>query len=228
MSGKPTGFGDPHPRVSPLLDSVTVRVGFPRWRSGKEPARQCARRESLGGKTPGGGCGSPLQCSCLESPMDRGAWQPTVPGVAEPGTTQHTHSAWLPRAQEAAGSPGLRPARLFLSWHCVARCGHSGRCGWTVLRLAARGCRGWGAGVGCPAAGRSLLSAPQGPPCVAVAQVGAWSLRRGLQSRSGLLVVEGQTRSDWAETWGSELCGAALHMGWPGLDALIQDLPSPC
>ena len=30
------------------------------------------------GRCPGGGCGNPLQYSCLENPMDRGAWQATV------------------------------------------------------------------------------------------------------------------------------------------------------
>ena len=34
------------------------------------------------GRSPGGGRGSPLQCSCLENPMDRGAWRATVHGVA--------------------------------------------------------------------------------------------------------------------------------------------------
>ena len=29
----------------------------------------------VSGRTPGGGHGNPLQYSCLESPMDRGAWQ---------------------------------------------------------------------------------------------------------------------------------------------------------
>ena len=48
--------------------------------------------------------------------MDRGAWRATIPGVAESATTEHAHDEWLPRAQEAAGSPGLRPAGLFLSW----------------------------------------------------------------------------------------------------------------
>ena len=33
------------------------------------------------GKSPGGGNGNPLQYSCLENPMDRGAWQATVHGV---------------------------------------------------------------------------------------------------------------------------------------------------
>ena len=27
------------------------------------------------GRSPGGGHGNPLQCSCLENPMDRGAWR---------------------------------------------------------------------------------------------------------------------------------------------------------
>ena len=30
------------------------------------------------GRPPGGGNGNPLQYSCLENPMDRGAWQPMV------------------------------------------------------------------------------------------------------------------------------------------------------
>ena len=30
------------------------------------------------GRFPGGGHGNPLQCSCLENPMDRGAWRDTV------------------------------------------------------------------------------------------------------------------------------------------------------
>ena len=35
------------------------------------------------GRSPGEGNGNPLQYSCLENPKDRGAWQATVPGVAE-------------------------------------------------------------------------------------------------------------------------------------------------
>ena len=35
------------------------------------------------GRSPGEGNGSPLQYSCLENPMDRGAWQATVHGVAK-------------------------------------------------------------------------------------------------------------------------------------------------
>ena len=35
------------------------------------------------GRSPGGGNGSPLQYSCLEKPMDRGAWWAIVHGVTD-------------------------------------------------------------------------------------------------------------------------------------------------
>ena len=35
------------------------------------------------GRSPGGGHGNPLQYSCLKNPIDRGAWQATVLGVAK-------------------------------------------------------------------------------------------------------------------------------------------------
>ena len=35
------------------------------------------------GRTPGEGNGNPLQYSCLENPMDRGAWRATVYAVAK-------------------------------------------------------------------------------------------------------------------------------------------------
>ena len=35
------------------------------------------------GRSPREGNGNPLQYSCLENPMDRGAWQATVPGIAK-------------------------------------------------------------------------------------------------------------------------------------------------
>ena len=38
------------------------------------------------GRSPGGGHDNPLQCSCLENPMDRGAWPATGHGVAKSQT----------------------------------------------------------------------------------------------------------------------------------------------
>ena len=38
------------------------------------------------GRFPGGREGNPLQYSCLENPMDRGAWRATVYGVAKSQT----------------------------------------------------------------------------------------------------------------------------------------------
>ena len=38
------------------------------------------------GRSPGGGHGNPLQYSCLETPMDRGAWRATVYRVAKSRT----------------------------------------------------------------------------------------------------------------------------------------------
>ena len=38
------------------------------------------------GRSPGGRNGNSLQYSCLENPMERGAWQVTVPGIAKSQT----------------------------------------------------------------------------------------------------------------------------------------------
>ena len=42
------------------------------------------------GRFPGRGHGNPIQYSCLENPMDRGAWRATVRSVAESDMTEST------------------------------------------------------------------------------------------------------------------------------------------
>ena len=62
----------------------------PSWRlSGKEPACQAADAGSIpgSGRSPGGGHGNPLWYSCLENPVDRGAWWATVRGVTKESDT---------------------------------------------------------------------------------------------------------------------------------------------
>ena len=44
------------------------------------------------GRSPGQGNGNPLQYSCLENPIDGGAWQATYHRVAESDTTERFHS----------------------------------------------------------------------------------------------------------------------------------------
>ena len=60
--------------------------GLPQWLRGKESACNAGATGDMGwipGRSPGGGHGNPLQYSCLENPMDRGAWQVTVHGAAK-------------------------------------------------------------------------------------------------------------------------------------------------
>ena len=44
------------------------------------------------GRSPGGGNDNPLQYCCLETSMDRGAWQATVQGVTKSWTQLCTHT----------------------------------------------------------------------------------------------------------------------------------------
>ena len=66
---------------------------FPCCSDGKEFACSAEDPGSIPGlgRSPGGGHGNPLQYSCLENPMDRGAWRAIAHGVAK---TQ-TQLEWL-------------------------------------------------------------------------------------------------------------------------------------
>ena len=71
---------------------MTELWGFPGGSDGKESACNAGDLGSVPGwgRSPGEGNGNPLQCSCLEDLMDRGAWQATVHRVAESRTDRET------------------------------------------------------------------------------------------------------------------------------------------
>ena len=75
------------------LRSHTVAGGA----RGKESACSAGDARDAGsipgsGRPPGEGSGNPLQYSCLENPMHRGAWRAAVHGATESDTTEGTHS----------------------------------------------------------------------------------------------------------------------------------------
>ena len=83
---------------------------FPLWLSGKE--HTCSAGDtgdvdsiSESGRSPGGGNGNPLQYSCLENSMDRGAWRDS----RGTGVSQYrgTSMGGLPRGKAPWGHKGL-------------------------------------------------------------------------------------------------------------------------
>ena len=71
--------------VRGLLIAVASLVVFPGGSDGKESTCNEGDPGSIPGsrRFPGEGNGNPLQYSCLENPMDRGAWYSTIHGVAK-------------------------------------------------------------------------------------------------------------------------------------------------
>ena len=75
------------------------------------------------GRSPGEGNGNPPQYSCLENPMDRGAWQATVHGVAKSQTWlidwthTHTHTHFNTKGNFFLGLRGLDRYQVFLLFH---------------------------------------------------------------------------------------------------------------
>ena len=107
--------------------------GFPSGTEVKNPPANAGDSGGLGlipgsGRSAGGGHGYPLQCSCLENPMDRGAWKASVLRVTKSWTRQclstHTHQPHTCACVDPAptkcpaGAPCSPSATLSRSW-CV-------------------------------------------------------------------------------------------------------------
>ena len=68
-------------------------MGLPTWFIGEEFTCSAGDSGSISGtgRSPGGGNGNPLQCSCLENPMHRGTWGAIVRGVAKSQTCSYDY-----------------------------------------------------------------------------------------------------------------------------------------
>ena len=101
--------GSPHPILTSISvylpshrlfrnyeEGETPHVPFCAWKLGQELGRKDLGDSISGcgswldaqlipglGRSPGVGNGNPLHYFCLGNPMDRGAWQATVPGAAK-------------------------------------------------------------------------------------------------------------------------------------------------
>ena len=74
--------------------AILSNLGVPGGSVSKESSCNAGDPGSIPGLkgSPGGGNGNPLQYSCLENLIDRGAWQATVHGVAKSQTQLSIHA----------------------------------------------------------------------------------------------------------------------------------------
>ena len=101
-----------HSCIHPCNKYVST-IGFPG--GSKVKASACSAGD-LGlipgsGRSPGEGNGNPLQYSCLENPMDRGAWWATVHGVAKSRTRLSDFTCSLVHTIEHT------PSSVSFLWH---------------------------------------------------------------------------------------------------------------
>ena len=77
------------------IGACIVVIRLPQWLNGKKSSCNAGDVGSIPGtgRSPGGGCGNPLQYCCLGKPMDRGAWQAIVHEVVKSQIrlSAHTH-----------------------------------------------------------------------------------------------------------------------------------------
>ena len=95
-------------------------ISFPGSSEVKESACSAGDLGSIPGlgRSPGEGNGTPLQYSCLENPMDRGAWRATVHGVAK---SQTRLSNWTELEKPWLWLYGSLTAKWYLCFliHCL-------------------------------------------------------------------------------------------------------------
>ena len=97
VQGKP-GLMGPVSSQKPLFSGeADISTAFPGGSAGQDLVAKAGDAGGLGfipesGRSPGGGNGNPLQCSCLENPVDRGAWRAIVHRVTNSWTTERLNT----------------------------------------------------------------------------------------------------------------------------------------
>ena len=117
--------GCPQP-ASSLIDYSQCHIGgFPGDSDGRESACNAGDLGSVPGvrRSPGGGNGNPLWYSCLENPMDRGAWRATIHVVTRVGLNRATNTYLL-------------SAILAIQWFDVTPISHSKTGPFSLLALS--------------------------------------------------------------------------------------------
>ena len=100
-------------------------MGFPGGASGEEPTCRCRRHKKCGfnpwvRKIPWRRHGNPFQYSCLENPMDRGAWRATVHRV----TKSQTWLKWFSTHTQFSHISGILQClfvTFYSTWHIILK-----------------------------------------------------------------------------------------------------------
>ena len=119
-SASGTEGGCPDPSSEPPLEHH-LRLPLGAQRAKHLPAKWETGFQPWSGRSPGEAHGSPFQDSCLENPMDRGAWRAAVRGVAQSRTRLSTLTSFsLFSSVESRGQQARPPGQ------CVLRSLHLG------------------------------------------------------------------------------------------------------
>ena len=94
---------------------IYIYMGFPGGSDGKESACNAGDRGLIPrlGRSPGKGNVNPFGYSCLENPMDRGAWRAIVHGLAKSWTQLSDYES----ESHAVVSNSLQPHGLYSPWN---------------------------------------------------------------------------------------------------------------